>query len=531
MSRRFEWEGGFSFTSFASPASLSSLAPFASILTLLLLLSSCSRTVSTVPGVVNFEIESMPTNLDPRIGTDGPSERIDGLLFDSLVELDEHRIPHGDLAERWEMPDPVTYVFHLRPGVKFHDGRVLTSADVKYTFDSILNRTVTSPKRGAFALIKSVEAPDPATVIFHLSEPDGGFLVEICRPAIGIVPAGSGSDFGSHPIGTGPFRFVEARQDDHVLLERNPDYFRAPAKISKLNFRVVPEAIVRALELRKGSADLELTSLTPDVISAMRSDPGIEITEQAGNNYSYIVFNFDDPILAKLEVREALAYATDRKEIIRYLLRGEAREADGPLPPSSWAYEPDIRHFAYDPKEAERLLDQAGLPRSAAGDHMRFQVTLKTSTEESARLLGLALQEQWHAVGVDLELRPMEIATLFSDLTQGSFQLSTLRWLGVNSDPEFFEYAFSSKRIPPAGANRGRYRNPTLDALLDQARTETDPEKRKELFGEIQKMVAENVPYLSLWYQDNICVHRKRIRNVHLSPTGDYDFVRFIEAE
>jgi len=161
---------------------------------------------------------------------------------------------------------------------------------------------------------------------------------------------------------------------------------------------------------------------------------------------------------------------------------------------------------------------------------MRFKIAMKTSTEESTRLLGAALKEQWSAIGVDLELRPMELATLFSDLTRGSFQLSTLRWIGVNSDPEFFDFAFSSKKIPPAGTNRGRYRNAALDSLMDRARTEADREKRRKLFSEIQKDVAEDVPYVSLWYHDNICVHRARISNVRLTPSGDYDFLRDIEA-
>ncbi len=514
----------FSFTSFASSIS------FTSLLLLLLALSSCTRSVPTEPGVVNFLIETMPTNLDPRIGTDGQSEHIDGLLFDSLVELDEHRIPHGDLAEKWETPDPVTYVFHLRSGVKFHDGRTLTSADVKYTFDSIMNGSVTSPKRGTFRLVKSVEAPDADTVIFHLSEPNSGFLSDICRPAIGIVPAGSGTDFAAYPVGTGAFRFVSAEQDDNVVLERNEAYFRTPAKIKQVRFRVVPEAIVRALELRKGTADLELTSLAPDMIPVLRSQPGIEVTEQPGSNFSYIVFNIDDPVFAKREVRQALARATNREEIIRYLLRGQARATDGPLPPNSWAFEPGIAHFRYDPQQAELMLDRAGFPRNAQPDGMRFTVTMKTSTEESTRLLGAALKEQWRAVGVDLELKPIEFATLASDLTRGTFQLSTLRWIGVNSDPEFFEFVFSSKRIPPAGANRGRYRNAALDALMDQARVEGDREKRRKLFSEIQKDVAEDAPYLSLWLQDNICVHRARISNVRLTPSGDYDFLREIEA-
>jgi peptide/nickel transport system substrate-binding protein len=369
-----------------------------------------------------------------------------------------------------------------------------------------------------------------ATVIFHLTEANADFLLDISRPAIGIVPAGSGNDFAEHPIGTGAFRFVSAQQDDDVVLERNEAYFRTPPKIDSVRFRIVPEAIVRALELRKGTGDLELTSLAPDMIPVMKTQSGIEVTEQPGSNYAYIIFNFEDPMLAKREVRQALALATDRQEIIRYLLRGQARAADGPLPPNSWAYEPRIAQFEYDPREAERLLDLSGFPLSSEQGGMRFKITMKTSTDESTRLLGAALKEQWHTVGVDLELRPVELATLFSDLTLGSFQLSTLRWIGGNSDPEFFDLTFSSKKIPPAGANRGRYHNPVLDALLENARTEIDREKRRRIFSEIQRVVAEDVPYVSLWYLDNICVHRARISNVRLTPSGDYDFLREIEA-
>jgi peptide/nickel transport system substrate-binding protein len=515
--------GVISFTSFASLTSFTSLL-------LMLALTSCSRTVTTEPGVVNFVIESMPTNLDPRIGIDGPSERIDSLVFDSLVELDSQRIPHGDLAETWEMPDPATYVFHLRRGVKFQDGHLFTSADVKYTFDSILNGSVTTSKRGSLRLVKSVEAPDAATFIVHLSEPNGGFLTDICRPAFGVVPQGAGSDAAEHPIGTGPFRFVSSQQDDNVVLERNSTYFRTPPKIERVRFRVVPEAVVRALELRKGSADLEESSLAPDMIPVLRQQSGIDVTEEPGTNYSYVAFNFEDPVVARREVRQALAQATNREEIIRYLYRGQARLADGPLPPNSWAYDPDIAHFDFDPQQSEQQLDLAGYPRRAADNGMRLKLTLKTSTDESTRLLGAVLKEQWRKVGVDLELQSMEPATLISDIARGNFQLYTLRWIGVNNDPEFYEFAFSSKRMPPLGGNRGHYRNAPLDALLDQARIESDQGKRRALFSQVQKIVAADVPYISLWFMDNVSVHRKRIRDVQLSPTGDYDFLRNIEA-
>jgi peptide/nickel transport system substrate-binding protein len=515
---------GFSLASFASLISFTSLL-------FLLSLSSCSRSVTTEPGVVNFLIESMPTNLDPRIGTDGPSERIDSLIFNSLVELDEHRIPRGDLADTWETPDPVTYVFHLRSGVKFHDGRPLTSADVKYTFDSILNGSVTTSKRGSLRLVKSIGTPNAATIIIHLSEPNGGFLTDICRPAFGVVPAGSGSEVAGHPVGTGPFRFVNAQQDDNVVLERNADYFKTPAKIEQVQFRVVPEAVVRALELRKGTADLEMSSLAPDMIPVLRQQSSLEVTEQPGTNYAYVAFNFDDPILARRDVRQALALSTNREEIIRYLYRGQARLADGPLPSNSWAYEPDIARYGYDPQQAERLLDSAGFPRNAENGGMRVKLTLKTSTDESTRLLGAVLQEQWRKVGVDLELQSMEPATLGSEIARGNFQLYTLRWIGANNDPEFYEFAFSSKRFPPMGGNRGHYRNSEVDALLDQARVESDREKRRELFGKVQKIIAEELPYLSLWFMDNVSVHRKRIRDVRISASGDYDFLSSVEAQ
>jgi ABC-type transport system substrate-binding protein len=497
----------------------------------LLALSSCSRTVSTEPGVVNFLIESMPTNLDPRIGTDAVSQRLDGLLFSSLVELDAQRIPRGDLAERWETPDAVTYVFHLRSGVKFHDGRPLTSTDVKYTFDSILDRTVTSPKRGSLAMIRSIDAPDATTVIFHLQEPYAGFPWEIARPAIGIVPAGSGTDFSNRLTGTGPFRFVSAEQDDNVVIERNDKYFGGAPNISRVQFRVVPDAIVRALELRKGSADVEVNSLTPDMIPVLRQQATIDVSDSPGTNYQYIAFNLDDAALAKREVRQALAYATNREEIIQYLYRGQAHPADGPLPKSSWAYEPGIRRYEYDPQKAEQLLDTAGFRRRAEAAGIRVKLTLKTSTEESSRLLAAVLQEQWRKVGVDLDVRPLEFATLFSDMARGSFEIFTLRWIGANNDPDtFFDYVFDSKKIPPAGANRGHYRNPEIDALLEQARVESDREKRRELFSKVQKIIAEDLPYVSLWFMDNVSVHRKRIGDLQLSPTGDYDFLRTVQA-
>jgi peptide/nickel transport system substrate-binding protein len=342
---------------------------------------------------------------------------------------------------------------------------------------------------------------------------------------VGIVPAGSRADFAGHPIGSGPFRFVRALQDEEVVLERNPDYFRTAPLIEKVRFRIVPDAVVRALELRKGTGDLESSSLPADMVAVLRKDPALSVTEDSGTEYAYVAINFDDPALAHREVRQALAFATDRETIIRYLLRGQARLADSLLPPNSWAYEPNVAHYPYDPARAELLLDAAGFPRRPELGGMRLHLVLKTSTEESTRLLGAALQEQWRRVGVDLELRSLELATLLSDVNRGNFQLYTLQWVGGNNDPDIFEYVFSSRRMPPDGANRGHYRNARVDALLDQARVEPDQEKRRQLFAGVQRIVAEDLPYLSLWYTDNICVHRRRVENIALLPGGDYSFL------
>lgn len=488
----------------------------------------CSRPAPPNPDALTFLIETMPANLDPRIGTDAQSQRIAGLIFSALVERDPQMNPRGDLAETWEVPDPVTYIFRLRRSVRFHDGRPLTSADVKYTFDTMLAGSLRTPKRGSFRMVSSIDAPDESTVIFHLKEPYASFLWNLSRPGVGIVPRGAPADFARAPVGTGPFRFVRASQDENIVLERNPDYFRGAPAIARVNFRVVPEAIVRALELRKGTADIELTSLSPDMVPVLAREPYLEVTEKPGTIFGYVGINLDDRTLGRREVRQALAYSTDRQTLIQYLWRGQAQLANGLLPPNHWAFEPDVPQYNYDPARAEGLLDEAGFARPGNGAP-RFKLTLKTSTEELSRVTGAALQEQWRRVGIELELRPLEFATLLSDVSRGDFQLCYLRWVGANNNPDIFEYVFHSKKIPPDGANRGHYRNPHLDALLDAMRVENNVEARKKLCSEVQKIIATDLPYLPLWFTDNISVHRRGWAPVDLSPSNDYDFLTKIK--
>ena len=471
-------------------------------------------------------IESSPTNLDPRVGIDAQSERIDALIFDDLLDRDEHLNVKPALAERWEIPDPLTYVFHLHPAVKFHDGRALTSRDVKWTFDSLLQGKIRSTRAAAYRFVDRIDAPDDSTVVFHLKEPFAALLWNLSDGAMGIVPYGSSEEMSQHPIGSGPFRFVSAQQDKEVVVERNNDYWGAKTRVRRVRFAIVPDTTTRALELQKGSADIASNALTFDMVLALAKDSHLEVQRAPGTVLAYLALNVRDPILKDARVRRALAYAIDRRPLIQYLGRGFVRPADSVLPPESWAYNAEVPRYDYSPERARHLLDEAGYP---AVNGARFHLTMKTSTEESTRLLAAVLQQQLHEVQIALDIRSFEFATFFSDVTKGQFQMYSLRWIGGNEDPDIFEYAFHSDKFTPHGANRSFYSNPRLDALIDQARKELDQNTRKQLYAEVQQILAEDLPYINLWYFDNVVVHSRRVSNLALNPSGSYDFLKTAE--
>jgi peptide/nickel transport system substrate-binding protein len=478
------------------------------------------------PNTLVMLIESSPTNLDPRIGVDAQSERIDNLIFDDLLSRGDHLDVAPGLAERWEITDPLTYVFHLHQGVKFHDGRPLSSRDVKWTFDSLIQGKIRSTKAAVYRFVDHIDAPDEFTVIFHLKEPSATLLWNLSDGAIGIVPFGSGNEIANHPIGSGPFRFVSAETDKEIIVERNDNFWGGKPKLPRVRFAVVPDATTRALELRKGSADATINALTPDTVLTLERNPSLAVERAPGTVLAYMGFNLRDPILRDVRVRQAIAYALNRLPIIEYLWRGEAQPARSVLPPQSWAYDGSLPAYDHDPGEAEKLLDQAGYPATSG---VRFHLTMKTSTDENTRLMVAVMQQQLREVGIVLDIRTFEFATFFADVTHGAFQLYSLRWIGGNEDPDIFEYAFHSAKFPPNGANRGYYSNPKVDALIDQARREVDQAKRKSAYAELQRILADELPYIDLWYLDNVLVHNKRVHNLQLNPAGNYDFLRTAE--
>lgn len=492
-------------------------------ITVLLLLSGCAR--KPEPGTVVMIIEASPVNLDPRVGTDAQSERIYELLFDALLRRDENFNVKPGLAERWEMPDPLTYIFHLRPNVKFANGEPLTSRDVKWTFDSLLQHKVRSTKGATYQFVTSVEAPDVQTVVFHLSQPWVTLLFNVSEGAIGIVPYGAGDEFNLHPIGSGAFRLVKNETDKEVVIERNPYYWGEAPRVERVRFPVIPDTTTRALELRKGSADIAINALTADMVEALRGDPRLQVETAPGTTYTYIGLNLRDPILKDVRVRQALAYAVDRGPMIHYIWRDLVEPASSVLPPQHWAFNPQAMQYSHDPQRARELLDAAGY--RPGRDGIRFRLNVKTTSEEWNRLLGAILQQQLREVGIQLDIRSSEFATFYADVQKGNFQLFTgLRWTGgSNQDPDIFEYVFHSASIPPKRANRGFYSNPQIDALIDAGRKELDPQKRRAIYLQVQDLLNRDLPYVHLWYFDTVIVHSRRVTNVEASDRGNYDFL------
>jgi peptide/nickel transport system substrate-binding protein len=223
-------------------------------------------------------------------------------------------------------------------------------------------------------------------------------------------------------------------------------------------------------------------------------------------------------------VRHAIGYAIDRDAIIRYLRRGLAEKAFGLIPPGSWAFEPNVHQFTYDPERAKRLLDEAGYPDpDGDGPLPRLDLSLSLSTNEETLLQSTVIQQDLRRVGIDLRLRSYEFATFFADVQSGNFQMFTLQWVGgAMADPDILRRVFHSNQVPPAGFNRGYYSNAAVDRLLDESSTAAGEEERKKYYAAVQTIVADEAPYIPIWNRTNVIVARPTLANLHVNPMGDY---------
>jgi peptide/nickel transport system substrate-binding protein len=473
------------------------------------------------PGYLVVGIESNPLDLDPRYATDANSVRIDALIYNALLRADDKLRLRPELASEWKMTDPRTYVFELRKNIKFHNGKAMTARDVKYTYESMLDPRNQSPKRPLLKALEVVDELDPYRVRFRLSVPYAPFPEQF---TIGIVPAQSkGFDTRRKeiPPGSGPFMLDSIDRGERITLKANPAYWEKKPQLAGIIFKVVPDAMVRALEFKKGTIDFLQNDLEPDMLPWLKDNAHAVVDAHVGTTFQYIGVNLTHPILKHREVRQAIALAIDRDSIIRHLLKGYATPASGLLSPIHWAYNGSVQKWSFNPERAKRLLDHAGYPDpDGPGPRPRFRISFKTTNLDLRKRIAEALKEQLARVGIELEIRTYEWGTFYSDIIKGNFHLYSLAWVGV-MDPDIYYQLFHSAAIPPNGDNRGHYSNPDLDRLLEQGRSTTDASARKAVYFQVQRILADELPYIPLWWVKNVIVQHAGIRGFVPYPDGD----------
>ena len=462
---------------------------------------------------------------------DAASERVRTLIFNTLVKKDEKFDYVGELASDIKRSDDgQTFTFTLRDGVKFHDGRVLSSADVKYTLDLLFSSNFA--KSASFfegtgdqkqRLIKSVEAPDQRTVVVALTKPWVGLLSNLV--AIPILPKDSYESQKTHPLGTGPFKFVSYDNTQQVCdVEAFPEYWDGPAKLQKVRVRVISDMNALQAELQSGRVDIAPmpTSLSPDAVKRLEEDPNLQVKAFPGSNVVLLTLNTTAPPLDNVKVRQAVAYAIDRNSMIQNLLRGYGNIAHSIIPEESWAYSPG-QTYSYDPAMSKKLLSEAGV-------RIDKPVVYKLSGSSIAgRQYAGVIQNYLKEVGIPVEIQTPEQNTLFDELRRGNFQIAYTQWVGGNQDPIFYKDLFATSEIPTQtrpSRNRSRYSNPELDKALDVAVNTFDRERAKELYRVIQEVVSRDVPVFPLWYQSNIVIARKNVGNIQVNASGDWGFVK-----
>ena len=462
--------------------------------------------------------DGSPTNLDPRIGVDTYSGRIWDMTSSGLVTI----TPSGDfapaVATKWETPDDKTVVFHLNPAAKFQDGRPVTAKDFKFTFDSMLAGNFPSPKRSGYSAVQSFDAPDDHTFVIHLKEPNAGIFDNL--PYM-LVPQGADPNvFAKTPILAGAYKVTEFRPDERVNLQAFNGWVGGQPKISNVTVRIIPDATTRVLELRRGTVNFAMNSVPTDQIEQFKNSPDFNVVTSHGGAYQYICFNLRDPILKNKQVRQALAHAIDRNRIVRDLLHGYGAVTDTMFPAGHWARAENLPSFDYNPQQAAQMLDAAGYKDpDGPGPKTRFNLVFRTSTDAESNQQAQMIQQMLKEIGVGMQIQTSEFGTFMEDIKNGRFQMFSLRRAGI-SDPDFYYTIFHSESLAPNGQNRGYYVNPRVDQLIIQGRSTFDRAKRKQAYDEIQRILADDLPYISLYHRDNVAIMRKNVEGFVMYPNG-----------
>ncbi|OAM52650.1 peptide ABC transporter substrate-binding protein [Methylovorus sp. MM2] len=461
-------------------------------------LSACSKTSPS--SEIRMALSQGPLNLDPRYASDAASARINRLIYKSLIDFDAQTKPCPDLAA-WQVLDDRHYRFTLvSPRATFHNGVALTAKDVAATYQSLLSLK-NSPHTAEFANISDIRVVDENTVDFYLTVPDTDFPA---RLIIGILPAEliqQAHDFAHDPVGNGPLKFAS---------------WRGTLKLSRIsdgqafNLQEVKDPTVRVLKLLRGEVDLLQGDLPPELVKYLAKQSDIKVQASIGSNFSYLGFNLQDPVLGKLEVRQAIAHAIDRPTIIREAMVDESRPAGAVLPPEHWAGNPNLPTYEYNPQLARELLQKAGVT-------LPLRLVYKTSTDAQRVRLATIMQAQMQAAGIALEIRSLDWGTFFDDIKHGQFQLFGLTWVGIKT-PDIYRMAFHSQSVPPKGANRGQLKDTKLDQLLEA-----------EHWSAVTQYVHEQLPYVPLWYEGQFVAMRKNLVDYALKPDGNWDGLKTIK--
>ena len=476
---------------------------------LILMLVACHEPPS--PAYLRFGLATAPVNLDPRFATDATSARINRLLYRALVDFDEQLRPVPDLAT-WQQLSPTHYRFYLgHEGRQFHNGNQLLASDVKATYDSVLDVNQASPHRGSLTVIRAIKVIDKDTIDFLLNSPEPLFPG---RLVVGIVPAiliQQQHPFNKQPVGSGKFELVQWPQSNQLYLKRRSDG-------QVIEFLEVKDPVVRALKLVHGELELVQNDLSPELVNWLATHPQIKISQGAGTTFTYLGFNLQDPLTGQRLVRQAIAYAINREEIIHYILNQTAHVANSFLfPPTHWAGYQGKINYSYDPKQARALLAQAGFSQANP-----LQLTYKTSSQPLRIRIATVIQQQLAAVGINMALQSYDWGTFYGDIKAGRFQLYTLSWVGIKM-PDIFHYAFHSDAIPPSGANRGRLQNSKIDALIEKAEHARNLAEQSQLYQELQVALLTELPYVPLWYEDHVLATHYQVTGYTLATDGNYD--------
>jgi peptide/nickel transport system substrate-binding protein len=471
-------------------------------------------------------------------GSDAAAERVRNLMFNSLVKKNEKFEYVGELAkEIITSEDGKTITFVLQDNVKFHNGKDFTSADVKYTFDELF-KSPNAFKAGSFfetikdqkiPYIVSLDVINPKTVSFTLSRAALKNKLVSNLVAVPIISEGTIEQQKSQPIGTGAFKFVNFDQSQNIIeLEANPNYWEGAPKVQKIRVKTVPDSNSLQAELQSGGVDIAplANNLSPDTLNSLGKLPNLKVDKFNGSNIDYLGFNTQSASLDKVKIRQAIAYGIDRERIINDLLSGQAVIAHSILPTESWAYNGEIK-YSYDPAKAKQLVAESGYKNEPI--KFRFSVG-NTAVNQYAQVIQNSLKE----IGLNIEIETVEPNTLRTQLALGQFQMNTGRWIGGNQDPIFLNDLFATGSIPGgkiACCNRSRYSNPEFDKVIEEALNTADRDKAKQLYFRAQEIVSSDLPLMPLWYPANMVVSSKRIGNIKINSSGDWNFMKDITVE